>query len=367
MNKVVILIFLLCIPFAHSQISKNNAFGNQRGPCFQKSLDRLGKRYASWECDEFDNIVDCNEKLESDPGSNLVLTRSSGTPFTGDCESCHMNGLRQRLVHFVNGKTDGIDTTYYQSGCPQVVRNHITGVENGTWTYYNDTSGLVAWKINYFNGEKHGESIFYRQNKVGTDFVTVKINGAERKIHYSTYENDTVKIEIYNNGKLEGIKKEYWPGSKIKREVSYKEGVFDGAYIEYGPSGNVMQERNYDEGLKDGDWKYYYNDGSLLKTESWNKDVKDGTFKTFYIQGHIQTLETYKRGMKHGRFMERFPDDKIKREAEYKRGELIEEHVFDKYGNEIRTVGEDQPHEKNEDDEMPTTKKRKWWQFWKKK
>jgi antitoxin component YwqK of YwqJK toxin-antitoxin module len=128
-----------------------------------------------------------------------------------------------------------------------------------------------------------------------------------------------------------------------------------------------MQELNYDEGKKDGNWKYYYNDGSLLKTENWKEDVKDGEFKTFYIQGHIQTMETYKKGMKHGAFMERFPDDKIKREAIYKKNELIEEHVYDKYGNEIRTVGEDQPENKGEDDEIPTTKTKKWWQFWKKK
>lgn len=365
-KSIPTILLLLFTPFLFGQINSN--IGNVRsGPCFQKSVDRIGKKYVEWECDEFDNIVDCNESLESDPGNNLVLTRSTGSPFTGDCETCHMNGIRERVVHFVNGKTDGIDTTFYQSGCPQVVRNHIEGVENGTWTYYNDTSGLVAWKINYFNGEQHGQSIFYRQHKTGTERLKIMLDGVERYIEYATYENDTLKIEQYNNGLLEGTKKEYWPGSKIKREVNYKEGVFHGAFIEYDIEGNILQERNYDLGQKDGDWKYYYNDGSLLKTETWKKGIKDGEFKTFYIQGFIQSLETYRKGQKHGAFMERFPDDKIKREAIYKRDVLIEEHVYDKYGNEIRTVGEDQPHENSEDDEIPTTKSKKWWQFWKKK
>ncbi len=340
---------------------------SNRGPCFQKSVDRLGKRYVDWQCDERDAIVDCNEKLSQEPGSNIVRTRSSGSPYSGDCETCHMNGLRQRIVHFANGKVDGIDTTYYESGCPQVVRNHIEGVENGTWTFYNDTSGLLAWEIEYFNGDKHGQSIYYRQKKVGENVMKVTINGEEKKIYYNEYENDTVKIEPYSQGRLNGTKKEYYKDSKIHKEINYEEGILHGPFLVYDSEGNLLQELNYDEGEKDDTWKYYYNDGSLLRTESWDEGVKDGVFKVFYIQGHIQSMESYRKGEKHGEFMERFPDDKIKRSAIYKRNKLIEEHVYDKYGNEIRTVDEDGPVEKNEDDEVVTKEKKKWWQFWKKK
>ncbi len=338
----------------------------RRAPCFKKAADRLGKKYVNWECKDGDEIVDCNEELEAEPGSNLVLTRKSGNPYTGDCETCHLNGLRERLVHFSGGKVDGIDTTYYQSGCPQVVRNHLIGVENGKWTFYNDTSGLVAWHINYLNGEKHGQSIYFRQRKVGDERYKLTIDNAERFIDYAVYENDTFKIENYFNGLLDGVKKDFYENSKLKTEIHYKAGLFDGAFIEYSYEGNVLQERFYKAGKKEGDWKFYYNDGNLLKTETWKDDHKDGAFKTFFIQGHIQSLETYRKGLKHGEFMERFPDDKIKRQAVYKKDVLIEDHVFDKYGNEIETFGVNQPNKNTEDDEMPTTKTKKWWQFWKK-
>ena len=363
--RFLLVILIICSSyFSTAQISG----ASNRGPCFQKSVDRLGKRYVDWECDERDAIVDCNEKLSQEPGSNIVRTRSSGSPYSGDCETCHMNGLRQRIVHFANGKVDGVDTTYYESGCPQVVRNHIEGVENGTWTFYNDTSGLLAWEIEYFNGEKHGQSIYFRQKKIGENLMKVQINGEEKKIYYNEYENDTVKIEPYIEGRLNGAKKEYYKDSKIHKEINYENGVLHGPFLTYDFEGNLLKELNYEEGEKDDTWKYYYNDGSLLRTESWDEGVKDGVFKTFYIQGHIQTMETYKKGMKHGEFMERFPDDKIKREAIYKKDELIEEHVYDKWGNEIRTVDEDGPVENTEDDEVTTKeKKKKWWQFWKKK
>lgn len=360
--SIIILLPILCI----SQSSSDLNSGRNR-LCFQESIDRYGKRYVDWQCGQNDAIVDCNEKLESDPGSNLVLTRSSGAPYSGDCETCHDNGIRQRLVHFNGGLVDGIDTTYYSSGCPQVVRNHIDGAENGMWTYYNDTSGLEAWQINYFNGEKHGQSIYWSHYRVGTDQTNVKIGNSTRTLEYGLYERDTIKIENYANGLLHGLKQEFYPGSKIKKEVYYENGVFHGPFLVYDEEGNLLQELNYSEGEKDGESKYYYDDGSLLRTENWDKGVKEGTFKTFYIQGFPQKIENYKKGMKHGYFEERFNDDKIKREAYYKKDELVEEHVYDKYGNEIRTVDEDGPVEKTEDDEIPETKKKKWWQFWKKK
>lgn len=336
--------------------------------CWEKSTERKGQRFVDWECGKSDQVVDCNESLESDPGSSLVLTRKTGARFTGTCETCHENGIKQRVVNFKDGLTDGVDTTYYRSGCTQVIRTHVLGKENGKWVFYNDSSGLEAWEINFLNGEKHGKSIYFSHNQVDTKSKKIKVAGKEEEVTYGVYESDTTKIEYFVNGKLDGTRKEYFPGSKLKKEVNYKEGRLHGDFIVYNPDGDVLQQLSYDEGEKDGEWTYYYNDGSLLKIENWDKGTKRGVFKTFYIQGHLQSKEEYDRkGRKHGWFEERFADDKVKREAEYKRGELIEEHVYDEYGNEIRTVGGD-AEETEEDDEVPTSKKkRKWWQFWKKK
>lgn len=357
MKKISLLfVFAFSLTISFAQGNSPSTIGIKRGPCFQKSLDRIGKKYVDWECDQTGKVVDCNEKLESDPGSNMVFSRSNGKPFTGDCETCHNNGLREHVVHFVNGKVDGIDSTYYKSGCPQVVRSHIQGVENGTWTYFNDTSGLIAWQLTYQNGEKHGQAIYYQQHKVGTASVKVIVRGAEETITYPTYDNDTLKIEQYQYGRLHGTKKEYWPGSKIKKEVEYLNGTMNGKFIQYDTKGKVMEELRYVAGKKDGNQKYYYNDGSLLRTENWKLGVKDGEFKTFYIQGFIQTLETYKKGQKNGRFIENYPDNKIKREAIYKNDVLVEEHEYDKYGNEIRNAGENALNQKDEDEDVPVSK-----------
>jgi len=337
--------------------------------CFDKSVERMGARYVDWECGKSDRVVDCNERLESDPGSNLVFSRQSRQPFTGACETCHRNGIKERIVEFKEGRVHGVDSTYYSSGCLQVVRTHIDGVENGVWKFYNDTSGLEAWEIGYYNGEKHGKSIYFRQFKTGTAKISIQIGNTSQDHEYNTYDSDSLRLEYFNMGKLHGVRKEFYPGNRLYRLANYQNGVLHGAFKVYNPDGVLLQELNYFQGKKDGVCKFYFEDGSLLKIETWNKGVEAGEFKTFYIQGHIQKKESYnKRGQRHGEWEQRYPDDKVKLTAIYKRGKLIEEREFDKYGNEIRTVGVEKPVQGDEDDDIEQpVKKRKWWQFWKKK
>lgn len=343
MKSTLLLLTLILLPLTF--FAQETIPNIKKEPCWKKSANRAGQRNAVWECGLSDTVIDCGEKLEMDPGTNTVFSKGSGTPFTGYCETCHRNGLKQRTVYFLNGKQEGTDTTYYASGCPQVVTSYISGVENGTWTYYNDSSALEAWQITYSNGQKQGKSIYWRQYITGTD-----VSGN------SLYARDTVKIENYSNGLLNGIKLDYWENSKLKKEVNYKNGILDGAFKYHNRKGEITQELNYKNGEKDGEFKYYFDNGVLLKTEVWEEGKKDGGFVTYFIQGFVQLSENYKDDLKEGWFEERFPDNKIKRQALYKKDVLIEEHVFDKFGNEVRTVGAESKSGA-EDDAIPMNNK----------
>ncbi|MCC5923653.1 MAG: toxin-antitoxin system YwqK family antitoxin [Crocinitomicaceae bacterium] len=370
MNSCKLLLSLALLFLASPQWLKAQEITSRsesRRYCFQRSTERIGQRFVDWECGKDGRTIDCNERLELDPGSNLIVLGSSGRPFSGRCETCHDNGLLERRVEFLNGKSHGTDTTYYPSGCPQVIRTHVEGAENGVWTFYNDSSGLIAWQIGYFNGLKHGQSIYYRHFQTGTDHLTMQIGNAERKVRFGLYDSDTLRIENFNMGRLHGPRLDYFPGSKLRREVHYQNGLMHGPFIVYNEEGMVLQENNFNQGKKDGEWKFYYENGALLKIENWSNDIPNGVFKWFFINGNIQKVEEFdRRGRKNGWFEERFPDDKVKRRTLYRRGEIVEDHEFDQYGNEIRTVG-DAINASKQDDELPTTtKSKKWWQFWKK-
>lgn len=302
--------------------------------CYDKSTIHKGQRSLEWECGKLAGVVDCNEKLTYDEDTKTILGGNLGAPFTGTCESCHMNGLLERRVSFVNGKENGVDTTYYKSGCPQVVRNHVLGAESGQWFYFYDSTNYVAWEMNYNLGQKNGLQL------------------------YLTKDGDTTREEHYINGVLDGVKKSYYPKSKLEKEINYKSGLMDGAFKAYNIGGKPIQELNYKQGKKHGELKYYYNDGTLLSIEHWSMDVKDGEFKTFYYEGKLQTMENFKKGVPEGWFEERYADDNLKRRALYKKGELIEEHKYDEHGIENYTFGVDVSSSK-EDDALPGAKKKK--------
>jgi antitoxin component YwqK of YwqJK toxin-antitoxin module len=311
----------------------------KKDSCYKAAEARKKQRFPEWECGKVAGIVDCNEKLELDEGSNTVITASGKMPFTGTCETCHQNGLLERRVTFVNGKQNGIDTTKYASGCPMVIRSHVQGVENGRWTYFYDSLGTVAWEENYSMGQKHGPQVYYSKKQKASS-------------------GDTTKFEMYTNGVLNGPKITYDSKGKRMKQVSYVNGLLEGPFLVYNKEGKIIEELMYKQGKRNGVFKYYYDDGTLLRTENWTMDVRNGEFKTLYYEGHIQTLENYKKGIKEGWFEEYFPDQKPKRRALYKKDVLIEEHVFDENGREIKTFG-GEVNSGAEDDEVPTGGKKK--------
>lgn len=348
--------WILLLALSISSISFGQfGIGEKKDTCWLRK-DANGKtittpRFAEWECGKLVGVIDCNEELVYDEAADLVLYKpkdntnlmGSNKPFTGTCEMCHMNGRLQRRVKFVNGKEDGADTTKYRSGCMQVIRNFMQGAEHGQWTYYYDSTQYLAWEENYYLGEKHGKQIYFEQvrNEKGEPTGT-----------------DTTLWENYKNGILDGVKRTYFPGSKIKKEITYKEGIFDGPFKIYNDSGVVIEELTYKGGKKDGEAKYYYDDGTLLRTESWDEGIKNGEFKTFYYEGHIQVSESYRKGLKEGWFEEFYPDQTSKRRALYKKDVLLEEHKYDEHGRETYSFGAP-TGDQAEDDAMPGSEKKK--------
>lgn len=304
-------------------------------------------RYLEWECGQKPGWYDCNSDLSYDESTNTVYkinndrSNFAGTdkPFTGKCESCYQNGRVQRRVNFVDGKEDGKDTTYYESGCPQIIRELVQGVDHGTWYYMYDSTELLAWEMNYYLGEKHGKHIFF------------KLQEDDRK------RLDTVKWENYDMGYLDGVKRTYHDNGVLKMEANYDHGWYEGTFTLYNNERVVIQELNYKQGEKDGECKHYYDDGTLLRTEEWDEGVKNGVFTTYFYDQKVQKTETYKKGRKHGWFREYHPDGELKNEKNYWEDVLIEEYRYDEHGREIYTFPENQASEQYEDDAMSEEKK----------
>lgn len=328
MKSLGIFIILFVSTFTFGQIvplkKEDKKEENKETPCYEKANELRRKGVSLLECGKLVGYIDCNEELEFDEDSGIFLRKAkdmvnrngAGKPYTGGCESCYMNGLLERRVTFVNGRENGIDTSYYADGCIQAVRSHIQGAESGTWKYYYDSTTVLAWEMNFYLGEKHGKQVNFKPN------------------------GDTTKLETYKNGILHGPKRQYFKESKIYKDANYVNGLMDGVFRIYNAKGTVIEELNYKANQKNGVQKYYYEDGVLLRTENWTNGVKTGEFKMFYYQGHVQSLETYnKTGQKEGKFEEYYPDQRPKRLAVYAKDVLVEDHHFDEHGNETYSFG----------------------------
>ncbi|MCB0479572.1 MAG: hypothetical protein KDC84_15500 [Crocinitomicaceae bacterium] len=294
--------------------------------CHRKEATEIfDKRYGEWECGRNKGIIDCNEFLEMDPTTNVYFHRNTGKPFSGDCETCHLTGRRSLLIHFKNGREDGIDTSYYPSGCIMAIRNNIEGVRDGNWKFYYDSTYQEYFIENYIGGMKHGPQRYYYKN------------------------GNLSKVENYNMNSLDGKKIEYYfskdyldsTSLKKKLEIEYKKGKYNGKYLMFTPDGKPLIEEIYVMDVKDGEQKYYHENGNLLRTEEWNKGVRDGEFITFYFDGAtIIREENYSKGALNGTYKEYYLPKKdeepiLKVEAIYKNGCPVEQTLYDEFGKEI--------------------------------
>ncbi len=279
MKSILIVLSIFCVGMGYSQ---PNFEVQKKDSCWKKSQARSANRFAEWECGKIAGVVDCNEKLEMDPNTGIVMTSGNHKPYTGICETCHMNGMLERKVTFVEGRANGVDTTTYRSGCYMAIRSHIQGVEDGRWVYFFDSTGFVSWEKNYTMGQLNGPQYSF------------------------SYYGDTVKSEMYVNGVLQGQRKTYkanpkfTPGSKMRQTylekvATYKNGLLEGPFLVYNADGVIIEETNYKQGKKNGVFKYYYDEGVLLRTENWVMDSKNGEFKTLYFDQSLQSIENYKK------------------------------------------------------------------------
>lgn len=272
------------------------------------------------QCGRNSNKTDCNEVLEFDPTTSRVYHTQTGKPFTGDCQACYDNGNVQHIANFRDGKEDGESRSYYKDGSPESLRNFEYGKEHGDWKFWYTAAegGQLAWEFQYNEGEKHGKWIWY----------------------YKDEAHSVKKVENYNMGKFEGAVEKYYGPGKLKSKISFNGGLYDGPYITYHENGQVSAELGYKNNKEDGLVKHYFESGQISLEGEWKSGKKVGKWTTYFRNGAERTSENYDNGIQQGKFYEFYEEGgKLKREATYENGYLMEEFLFDQYGNAVDDKG----------------------------
>jgi len=106
--------------------------------------------------------------------------------------------------------------------------------------------------------------------------------------------NDT--LTVADTG-FTGISK-YLNGTRIAKEVTFKNGVKHGLMKTFYISGKVRQTFWYENGLRQDSSRWYFEEGQLFRTTPYKNDTVDGIQKQYYRTGRLKAKIGYIKGLR---------------------------------------------------------------------
>ncbi len=175
-----------------------------------------------------------------------------------------------------------IETEFYDSGKPKIVRTTKNGIYEGVERYYSETGNIANAKI-YKGGILLSEGIYDE------------------------------------SGFKQGKWKEYYPDSTLKSEGEFKDGNRIGEWVFYHPNKTIEQRGKYSKNSKaDGLWRWFYDNKQLHREETFVKGKEDGEYLEYDEEGKIITKGQYVDGLEDGSWIYEYGDHK--EEGTYRAG-----------------------------------------------
>lgn len=182
----------------------------------------------------------------------------------------------------VNGKKHGLWKGIYEES--KRVRYEGTfehGKEVRMFKFFDDTKAGTIIATREFNSNNNScYTIFYNQNKnkVSEGKVVNKQFDGEWKYYHDDLPS-IMTLELYVNGKLNGIRKVFYKSGAIAEETTYKNGIKDGRYKSFAENGVVLEESNYNNGEYDEQAIYRNVDNQIASQGFYKKGKKAGIWK----------------------------------------------------------------------------------------
>ena len=191
------------------------------------------------------------------------------------------------------GKRHGVWKKYFSNNRIRYVGVFEHGKEKGTFKYYSaSNSDYPVINKKFHENGIYADVQFFTPN--GTLESEGKMKGKKREAKWLFYHPDgksTMSEENYENGRLEGVYKTFYPDGKPTEITSYKNGLLDGNYKKYSIKGFLYQEFNYSNGKLNGMAIYYSRKtGDLIKKGPFKNDLRVGTWEN-YVDGELVSTE----------------------------------------------------------------------------
>lgn len=112
------------------------------------------------------------------------------------------------------------------------------------------------------------------------------------------YSSDNVveKETPYDDGKINGVVKIYYPSGKLHEEMKYKDGEWVDVDKVYSESGALVNETPIKNGKINGMQVKYYETGEVKQKTEYVDGKKEGKREVFNTEGKLIIEVTYKNG-----------------------------------------------------------------------
>ena len=214
------------------------------------------------------------------------ITKSQTTNPNGYNIFKYDNGATSSEGTMRDGKADGYWKNYYKNGQIKIEGNRKNFVLDSIWKFYSE-KGKITKAVNYLEGKKNGYTLNYDTNQRVTSKENF-VNDIKQGNSYWYYPSGKTKqVTPYVKGKPDGYAYEFSEDSTIISIIKYQGGIL--ANIE-------RINRKDNQGKKQGVFKDFYEDGKLKEEKKYKDDLVDGYVKSYDKKGNLTNTEKFNNG-----------------------------------------------------------------------
>ncbi len=213
------------------------------------------------------------------PKCGACLKKMHFTRFDLPCSLTYIakfGGMMREVTHDRWDLAQSVPAEFILSHITYDGHKFIETYDSKTYNIIKRSRYLIKNKSHYIVDTKHGLQELWKTTKKGT--------------HYLSYS-----IE-YNNNKLHGSYKTFYPNGQIDIDTTYHNSLKHGTYTRFYENGQIMQSTTYNLGSIHGSFTSFYPNGQPDIECNYKLGKLDGNYKKWKVNGILQSQHQYHNG-----------------------------------------------------------------------
>ncbi|MEO1943305.1 MAG: hypothetical protein ABGY11_03315 [Candidatus Thioglobus sp.] len=222
-------------------------------------------------------------------GTRMYYSKSTGEKLNGEFKTYYPDGAKYGVISLINGKQDGLTTSWHPNGKLKLTRNYSVGVEDGEYKLYYENGnkkqtgvsspdGSTQWTDWNVNGYKESFYNFKYKDKPPASSKHWDSEGRKHGSWVDRYDDGSMyKQKQYIHGNPEGIWTTWHDNGNRHTSAYFKRGLLHGAFNYWNKEGVSLVSGHFRNSKETGQWVFKDNDGSpIQRPDNFHVDITDG-------------------------------------------------------------------------------------------